>query len=218
MLALNEKDRKARAFIDGVIDEPVRLGDMPPEFAKKNTALWLTKEGARAVIKTEKKVICKKAGTELATDIANARWRKGKGAVIAESGYFAYVFTAAPDGWRLSACEMLWTARVNLRAYLRIFGDFGHVSERGNLPDFHLRDLTAEEIKESGLREGAVLSVSSAVMKKLGRFHARKAKQREKKISAILNEWRAPGGAVLCKLSAKRAKNARVIVAEKKRG
>ena len=180
--------------------------------------LRLTQEGAQALRKVEGEVICKKAGAELATDLAKARWRKEKGVAIAESGCFAYSFTPAHDGWRLSGCSMLRTARMDLRSYLHIFGDFGHVSNRGTLPDFYLRDLTPEEIEESGLSEGAVLSVSSSVMKKLGRFHARKAKKREKRILALLREWSAPGGTRQCKLSAKHAKNAWVISLVKKRG
>ena len=222
MHALKTQDRKARAFIDGVGAGPVCIGYMPPVFAAQTSvALWLTEEGARAIRKTEKRVICKKAGMELATDIARARWRKEEGAVIAESGFFAYMFTESPGGWRLAACEMLWTARVELKAYLHLFGDFRHLSERGNLPDFHLRDLTAEEIKESGLREGAVLSVSSAVMKQMGRTYKRKAKKREKRMRAILSEWRERVGFAARDrfgLKAKRAKNAWVISPGKKRG
>ena len=173
--------------------------------------LRLTQEGAQALRKVEGEVICKKAGAELATDLAKARWRKEKGVAIAESGYFAYTFTPAHDGWRLSGCRMLWAARTDLRSYLRIFGDFGHVSERGTLPDFYLRDLTTEEIEESGLRAGAVLSVSSLVMKKMGRAYGRKASKREKKMRAILEEWRERGGTLSNKPKADKTKNALVI-------
>ena len=212
-------DRMARAFMDDGGGDFVRIGDMPPQpNAATPAALWLTTEGAQAIREMERKVICVKAGSGLATAISRARWRKEKDIAVAETDYFAYSFTAARDGWRLTGCEMLWTARVEPQAYLHMFGDFGHLPHRGMLPDFYLRDLTQEEIKESGLREGAVLSVSSAMMKKLGRFHMRKTKKREKKIRAILNEWRAPGGAALCKLNAKRAKNAWVISLSKKRG
>lgn len=216
MRALKTRDRKARAFIDGVGAGPVCIGYMPPAFAAQTSAaLWLTEEGARAIRAMERKVICVKAGSDLATVISQARWRRERGAAVAETDYFAYTFTAAPDGWRLSACEMLWTARVELQAYLHLFGDFRHLPERGVLPDFYLRDLTDEEIKESGLREGAVLSVSSAVMKEMGRLYAKK---REKKMRAILNEWRERGGTLSGKMKEKPAKNARVILQGEKRG
>ena len=216
---LKEKDRMARAFVDGVIGGPVCIGDMPRKWtAETLAALWLAEDGAKAIKKAEKKVICLKAGSDLATAIADARWRKGKGKVIAEADYFAYSFTAAPDGWHLSECEMLWTARADMRSYLHIFGDFRHLSERGVLPDFYLRDLTAEEIKESGLREGAVLSVSSAKMKEMGRTYQHKTKKREKQMRAILAEWSALGGATANRLKAKPEKNAWVISSGKKRG
>ena len=217
--ALKEKDRMARAFIDGVIGGPVCIGYMPQKWtAETLAALWLAEDGAKAIKKAEKKVICLKAGSDLATAIADAKWRKENGKVIAEADYFAYSFTAAPDGWRLSECEMLWTARADLRSYLHIFGDFRHLSERGVLPDFYLRDLTAEEIKESGLREGAVLSVSSVVMKEMGRYHTRKASKREKRMRAILNEWRERGGSFSGEPKPKPRKNALVIVQGKKEG
>ena len=216
---LKEKDRMARAFVDGVIGGPVCIGDMPRKWtAETLAALWLAEDGAKAIKKAEKKVICLKAGSDLATAIADARWRKGKGKVIAEADYFAYSFTAAPDGWHLSECEMLWTARAELQAYLHIFGDFTHSPARGMLPDFYLRDLTAEEIKESGLREGAVLSVSSAKMKEVGRTYQHKTKKREKQMRAILAEWSALGGATTNRLKAKPEKNAWVISSGKKRG
>ena len=214
--AIKTRDRKARAFIDGVGAGPVCVGYMPPVFAAQTSvALWLTEEGAEAIRKMERKVIYRKAGLELATDIAQAQWRMEKdGVAVAVTDYFAHTFTATSDGWRLSECRMLWTVRVDLRAYLPIFGDFSHSSARGMLPDFHLRDLTAEEIKESGLREGAVLSVSSAVMKDMGRLHMRNAKKRAKRMRAVLKEWREHGIAATDgrrKLKAKRAKNALVI-------
>ena len=201
--------------MDGIGAGPVCIGYMPPGLTPITpAALWLTTEGARAILAAERKVICKKAGMELATDIARARWRKEKGVVIAESGYFAYTFTASPDGWRLTGCRMLWTARTELRPYLHIFGDFSHASERGVLPDFHLRDLTQEEIEESGLQQGAVLSVSSLVIKQMGRFHTRKTLKREKKMRAILNDWSARDTGALqsvVRLKAKPEKNAWVI-------
>ena len=218
---LKEKDRVARAFVDGVIGGPVCIGGMPRKWtAETLAALWLAEDGAKAIKKAEKKVICLKAGSDLATAIADARWRKGKGKVIAEADYFAYSFTAAPDGWHLSECEMLWTARAELQSYLHMFGDFSHVSERGNLPDFYLRDLTQEEIEDSGLSEGAVLSVSSSVMKRMGRTYKSKTKKRAKRMRAMLNEWRERGGASLgeFRLKAKRAKNAWVISLGNKRG
>ena len=216
---LKEKDHLARAFIDGDGDGFVCVGYMPLEFAAgQSAALLLTKESARAIKKMETKAASIKAGNELATDIARARWRKEKGRVVAETDFFAHTFTPTRDGWRLSECRMLWTARVDLRAYLHIFGDFSHSPARGNLPDFYLRDLTAEEIKESGLREGAVLSVSSVVMKKMGRTYMHKASKREKQMRATLNEWRDRGGALSGKLRAKRAKNAWVISPGGKRG
>ena len=219
--ALKEKDRTARAFIDGVIGGPVCIGYMPQKWtAETLAALWLAEDGAKAIKKAEKKVICLKAGSDLATAIADAKWRKGKDKIIAESDYFAYSFTAAHDGWRLSECEMLRTARAELQSYLHMFGDFSHVSERGSLPDFYLRDLTTAEIKDSGLGEGAVLSVSSSVMKRMGRTYKNKTKKRAKRMRAMLNEWRDRGGASLgeFRLKAKRAKNAWVISLGKKRG
>ena len=194
----------------------VRIGDMPPEQNDTSpAALWLAQEGAQAIREMERKVICVKAGNGLATAISRARWRKEGSRAVAETDYFAYSFTAARDGWQLTGCEMLWTARVELQAYLHLFGDFRHLSERGVLPDFYLRDLTEEEIKESGLREGAVLSVSSSVMKEMGRLYAKK---REKKMRAILNEWRERGGTLSGKMKEKPAKNARVILQGEKRG
>ena len=216
---LKEKDHLARAFIDGDGDGFVCVGYMPLEFAAgQNAVLLLTKESARAIKKMEKKAASIKAGNELATDIARARWRKEKGCVVAETDFFAHTFTPTRDGWRLSECRMLWTARVDLRAYLHIFGDFSHSPARGNLPDFYLRDLTAEEIKESGLREGAVLSVSSAKMKEVGRTYQHKTKKREKQMRTILAEWSALGGATTNRLKAKPEKNAWVISSGKKRG
>ena len=214
-------DRMARAFMDGVSNNDVCIGNAPPELIAKAAAaaLWLTTEGARIIKKTEKEVVCKKAGMELATDIARARWRKDKDAVVAESGYFAYSFTAARNGWRLSGCRMLWTARTDLRSYLLLFGDFSHSPMRGIMPDFYLRDLTPEEIKESGLREGAVLSVSSAKMKQMGRAYMHKTQKREKNMRAILAEWSAtPVGEMTNRLKAKPEKNAWVISLGKKRG
>ena len=211
--ALKEKDRIARAFIDGVIGGPVCIGYMPRKWtAETLAALWLAADGAKAIKKAEQKVICLKAGSDLATAIADAKWRKENGSIIAETGYFAYTFAPSSDGWCLSGCRMLWTARVDLRAYLRIFGDFSHLSERGVLPDFYLRDLTAEEIKGSKLREGAVLSASSLVMKEMGRTYMRKESKREKRMRAILNEWRERGGALSGKMKDKPEKNARVIL------
>ena len=217
---LVEKDRMARAFIDGAGNGPVCIGYMPLEVAVgTSAALWLTAEGVKAIKATEKKVICKRAGVELASDIAKARWRKENGCVIAETGFFAYAFTAARDGWHLTECQMLWTARVELQPYLRIFGDFRHSAARGILPDFYLRDLTAAEIKENELSDGAVLSVSSSVIKEMGRFH--KAKKRGKKIRAILEEWSMRGGVVPGEkfgIKTKREKNALVISLTGKRG
>ena len=218
--ALKTQDRFARAFVDGVRGGPACLGGMLREFAAgESVALWLTQEGVKAIRKTEREVICKKAGMELATDIAKAEWRKEKELVIAESGYFAYTFAPARDGWHLTDCRMLQTAKADLRSYLHIFGDFSHSPMRGVLPDFYLRDLTQEEIKESGLREGAVLSVSSAKMKQMGRAYMHKTQKREKNIRAMLAEWHAtPVGEMTNKLKAKPEKNAWVISLGKKRG
>ena len=213
--ALKKQDRFARAFVDGVRGGPACLGGMPQEFAAgESVALWLTQEGVKAIRKTEREVICRRAGSGLATAIANARWRKEASRAVAESGYFAYTFAPAHDGWHLTECQMLQTARVELQAYLHIFGDFSHSPARGVLPDFYLRDLTPEEIKESGLREGAVLSVSSLVMKVMGRFYMPKTRKREKRIRATLNEWKACNADALqsvVKLKAKPEKNAWVI-------
>ena len=215
--ALQTTDRKARAFLDGVAVRPVCIGKMPPQLsAQTPAALWLTTKGARAIVEMEKKVLCKKAGMELATDIARARWRQEEGRIVAESDFFAFAFTAAPDGWHLTECRMLWTARTDLRSYLRIFGDFSHSPARGVLPDFYLRDLTEEEIKESGLREGAALSVSSAKMKQLGRRY--NPKKRAKNIRATLNEWRDTGGMLSDIPKADAQKNARIILPGKKEG
>ena len=217
MSALKDKDRQARDFIDGVIESPVCMGNVPPELTPENSAaLWLMEKGARAIKDAEEKVICIKAGNELATDIAKARWRKENGAIVAETGFFAHTFTAFSGGWSLEKCKMLPTARVGLRSYLRIFGDFTHSPARGDLPDFYLRDLTAEEIKENGLREGAVLSVSATVMKKMGRIC--KHKKREKKMRAKMDEWRERGGSFSGKPKPKRAKNALVIKEGEKEG
>ena len=84
------------------------------------------------------------------------------------------------------------------------------------LPDFYLRDLTEEEIKESGLREGAALSVSSAKMKQLGRRY--NPKKRAKNIRATLNEWRDTGGMLSDIPKADAQKNARIILPGKKEG
>ena len=218
MRALKTQDRKARAFIDGVGAGPVCIGYMPPVFAAQTSAaLWLAEEGARAIRKMERKVIYRKAGLELATDIAQAKWRMEKdGVAVAVTDYFAHTFTATPDGWRLSECRMLWTVRVRLQAYLRIFGDFSHSPRRGILPDFYLRDLTQEEIKESGLRDGAVLSVSSLVVKKLGR--TLKARKREKQMQALLDSWSERGGTLSGEPETDAVKNARVIKQGKKNG
>ena len=198
--------------MDGIGGGPVCIGYMPPELTPITpAALWLTTEGARAILEMERQVIYRKAGLELATDIAHAKWRMENGRAIAVTDYFAHTFTAAPDGWRLTECRMLWTVRVGLQAYLRIFGDFSHSPRRGILPDFYLRDLTAEEIKESGLREGAVLSVSSAKMKEMGRSYKHKEKKRDKQMRAILAEWSALGGAMTNRLQAKPEKNAWVV-------
>ena len=213
---ITEEDKKARAFIDGIGAGPVCIGETPQELTQLPAALWLAKEGARAIREAEKKVICLKAGSDLATAIAHARWRKANGSIIAETGYFAYTFAPSSDGWRLSGCRMLWTARVELQSYLHMFGDFSHLSERGVLPDFYLRDLTAEEIKESGLREGAVLSVSSTVMKEMGRIY--KHKKRENKMRAKMNEWRERGRSFSGEPKPKPRKNALVIVQGEKEG
>ena len=216
---IKEEDQTARSFIDGVIDGPVCLGDISLKLTVGTpVALWLAEEGVRAIQKTEKDVICIKAGNRLVTDMMTARWRKGEKCVIAETDFFTYTFMALPggNGWSLAACDMLPTARADLRAYLRIFGDFRHLSERGVLPDFYLRDLTAEEIKESGLREGAVLSVSSAVMKEMGRIY--KHKKRENKMRAKMNEWRERGRSFSGKPKPKPRKNALVIVQGEKEG
>ena len=104
--AIKTRDRKARAFIDGVGADPVCIGYMPPAFAAQTSAaLWLTEEGAEAIRKMERKVIYRKAGLELATDIAQAKWRMEKdGVAVAVTDYFAHTFTATPDGWRNAGC------------------------------------------------------------------------------------------------------------------
>ena len=217
---LKRKDWKARAFMDGVGEGPVCIGYMPLVVAAgTNAALWLTGEGVRAIRVTEKKTICRKAGAELATDIAQARWRKEKDAVVAETDFFAHTFTPTRGGWQLAECRMLWNVRVDLRAYLHIFGDFSHSAARGILPDFYLRDLTAAEIKENELSDGAVLSVSSSVIKEMGRFY--KAKKRGKNIRATLEEWSMRGGVAPGEkfgIKAKQTKNALVISLTGKRG
>ena len=61
----------------------------------------------------------------------------------------------------------------------------------------------------------------SAVMKQMGRTYKRKAKKREKRMRAILSEWRERVGFAARDrfgLKAKRAKNAWVISPGKKRG
>ena len=211
--ALKKQDRFARAFVDG--GGLVCVGDMPMGLTGDTpAALLLTQESAQAIQQTEKEVTSIKAGSGLATAIAKAKWRKEESRAVAESGYFAYTFAPAHDGWCLTDCRMLQTARVELQAYLHIFGDFSHSPARGVLPDFYLRDLTPEEIKESGLRKGAVLSVSSLVMKVMGRFYMPKTRKREKRIRATLNEWKACNADALqsvVKLKAKPEKNAWVV-------
>ena len=215
---VKKQDRFARAFVDG--GGLVCVGDMPMGLTGDTpAALLLTQESAQAIQQTEKEVTSIKAGSGLATAIAKAKWRKEGSRAVAESGYFAYTFAPARDGWHLTECQMLQTARVELQAYLHIFGDFSHSPARGVLPDFYLRDLTPEEIKESGLREGAVLSVSSAKMKQMGRFYMHKTRKREKRIRATLNEWRALDAAMITnRLKAKPEKNAWVISLGQKRG
>ena len=210
---VKKQDRFARAFVDG--GGLVCVGDMPMGLTGDTpAALLLTQESAQAIQQTEKEVTSIKAGSGLATAIAKAKWRKEGSRAVAESGYFAYTFAPAHDGWHLTECQMLQTARVELQAYLHIFGDFSHSPARGVLPDFYLRDLTPEEIKESGLRDGAVLSVSSLVMKVMGRFYMPKTRKREKRIRATLNEWKACNADALqsvVRLKAKPEKNAWVV-------
>ena len=214
--ALKTKDLKARAFVDDGDDGYSCIGAMPP---KSTAALQLTKASAQIIQQTEKEVIMIKAGNKLASSIAKAQWRKEGERAVAVTDYFEYAFTPAHNGWHLTDCRMLWTTKVDLRAYLRLFGDFSHEDERGILPDFYLRDLTPEEIQESGLGEGAVLSVSSAKMKQMGRGYMHKTQKREKNMRAILAEWNVtPVGEMTNKLKAKPEKNAWVISLGKKRG
>ena len=209
--ALKTKDLKARTFVDDGDDGYSCIGAMPP---KSTAALQLTKASAQIIQQTEKEVIMIKAGNKLASAIAKAQWRKEGERAVAVTDYFEYAFTPAHNGWHLTDCRMLWTTKVDLRAYLRLFGDFSHEDERGILPDFYLRDLTPEEIKESGLGDGAVLSVSSLVIKNMGRFYIRKPVKRDKNMRAILNDWKERDTAALqsvVRLKAKPEKNAWVV-------
>ena len=210
---ITEEDQKARAFIGGIGAGPMRLGDIPLELPfGDSAALWLMEEGVRAIQKAEKNVTCVKAGKQLATDMMTARWRKGEGCVIAETGFFAHTFTALPggNGWSLTACDMLPTVRVDLLEYMRIFGDLKkHVKDRRALPDFYLRDLTPEEVKKRKLREGAVLSVAATTMKRMGRRMLKEGRH-QKDMRAQLDEWRSRV-VLLDKWGTDLGKNARII-------